>query len=197
MSPLFETIKVVDGVPANLAYHTARLNRSRHDLFGSTDNIDLRDVLNGRLDCGKGVNRCRVVYQERIISVETTPYQKRRICSLSLVECNTLEYSYKFVDRSCIEALFKNIRTDDILLVKNGYITDASFANVVFDDGTKWITPSTPLLQGTARARLLENGAIVADEITIHNCRHFKRAALINAMIDLDDVQHIRIEDIM
>lgn len=197
MSPLFETIKVVDGIPVNLAYHNIRLNRSRQELFGCTDNLDLRDTLGSKLDCGEGVYRCRVMYQEGIIMVETTPYKKRRIRSLSLVQCNTIEYSYKLVDRSCIDALFKDIRTDDILLVKNGYITDASFANVLFDDGTKWITPSTPLLQGTARARLLDNGVIVADEITIHNCRHFKRAALINAMIDLDDAQHIRVEDIV
>jgi 4-amino-4-deoxychorismate lyase len=91
----------------------------------------------------------------------------------------------------------KDVRTDDILIVKNGYITDASFASVVFHDGAKWITPSTPLLAGTTTARLLECHAIIAGEIRKGDLRHFKKAALINAMIDLEDASLLGIENIV
>jgi 4-amino-4-deoxychorismate lyase len=197
MSRLFESIRIVDGFAYHLDHHTARLNRSRRELFGCVDVIELNDVIHIPPDLGKGVYKCRVIYAEGIEQIEFVPYQRRDIKTLTLVECDSIEYTHKFVDRQCIESLFNGIRTDDILIVKHGYVTDASFANVVFYDGTKWVTPSTPLLHGTARTRLLESGTIVADEIRKADLKHFKNAALINAMLDLEVVHPISIDNIV
>ena len=51
---------------------------------------------------------------------------------------------------------------DDILIIKNGKVTDTSYANVVLSDKEgKCITPnSTYLLHGTRRASLLKSGKI-------------------------------------
>jgi 4-amino-4-deoxychorismate lyase len=187
MSLLFESIRIVDGSAQYLDYHNARLNRSRRELFGSADVIELNDVIHIPRDLGRGVYKCRVVCGEEVEQVEFFPYKRKEIRSLTLVECDSIEYAHKLVDRACIDSLFKGVRTDDILIVKHGCVTDASFANVIFHDGAKWLTPSVPLLPGTARARLLESGAIVAREITKSNLRHFKQVALINALISLED----------
>lgn len=197
MSLLFETIRVVDRIPFNLDYHNARLNRSRRALFGCADTIDLKEVIRIPDDIGKGEIKCRVEYAEAIVQVEFDTYHRREIKSLSLVECDSIEYDHKFVDRTCIESLVKVVPTDDILIVMHGRITDASFANVVFHDGTKWITPSTPLLFGTARARLLDNHAIVADEIKKSDLRLFTKVALINAMLDFEEARSLDIDSVV
>jgi 4-amino-4-deoxychorismate lyase len=86
---------------------------------------------------------------------------------------------------------------DDILIIKNGFITDTSFSNIAFFDGTQWFTPFTYLLNGTQRQHLLRQGAIVETEITPSDLKQFRYAKLINAMLDLEtspliDIQNIR-----
>jgi 4-amino-4-deoxychorismate lyase len=196
MSRLFESIRIVDGSAQHLDYHNARLNCSRRELFGCTDVIELKDIIHIPRDLGRDVHKCRVIYAQGIEQIEFVPYQRRDIKTLTLVECDSIEYAHKFVDRECIESLFKDVRTDDILIVKHSRVTDASFANVIFHDGAKWLTPSTPLLSGTARARLLETGTIIADEIRKTDLRHFKKAALINAMTGLEDAVPLGMDSI-
>ena len=56
---------------------------------------------------------------------------------------------------------------DEILIIKDGHITDTSISNIVFrlPDGW-WLTPFTPLLKGIMRTYLLESGpAIQMDRI--------------------------------
>jgi 4-amino-4-deoxychorismate lyase len=173
------------------------MNRSRRELFGCTDVIDLRDVVTVPEGLGDGIYRCRVVYERTIEHIEFIPYQRAPIRSLALVGCDTIEYAHKFVDRSAIDALRNGVAADDILIVKHGRITDTSIANIVFHDGTRWITPSTPLLHGTARARLLQEGIITQEEITVRDLKRFTRAAVINAMFDLDERQAIAIGNII
>ena len=66
-----------------------------------------------------------------------------------------MNYDLKYFDRKIFDDLKKNIKADDILIIKNGFITDTSIANILFFDGKKWITPKKPLLKGTVRERLL------------------------------------------
>lgn len=196
MSRLFESIRIVDGSAQHLDHHNARLNHSRRELFGSADVIELEDVMHIPSDLGRGVYKCRVVYAEGIEQIEFIPYKRRDIKTLTLVECDSIEYAHKFVERKCIESLFNGVKTDDILIVKHGRVTDASFANVIFHDGAKWLTPSTPLLRGTARARLLETGTIIADEIRKTDLRHFKKVALINALVRLEDTVPLSMDSV-
>lgn len=196
MSLLFETIRVVGRQPLHLEYHTARLNRSRRELFDCTDVIDLRKVLTVPDSLGEGIHRCRVVYEKKIEQIEFIAYERRPIRSLTLVESDTIEYAHKFLDRTAIDTLRRGITTDDILIVKDGHITDTSIANIVFHDGKRWVTPSTPLLAGTARARLLREGVITEEEITARSLARFTGAAAINAMVDLDEADVIGMDQI-
>jgi 4-amino-4-deoxychorismate lyase len=69
------------------------------------------------------------------------------------------------------------------LIVKNGFITDTSSANILFYDGRDWVTPSTPLLMGTCREKLLRGGKIREENIKRDDIYKFKHFRLINAMI--------------
>ncbi len=107
---------------------------------------------------------------------------------MKVVGCDSIEYNYKYENRECLNELLElKQNCDDILIVKNKKITDTSFSNIVFFDGKKWITPSTPLLKGTKREKLLSDGKIVQNEIKLNDLKYFQKAALINSMLDLED----------
>jgi|WetSurMetagenome_2_1015567.scaffolds.fasta_scaffold151123_2 4-amino-4-deoxychorismate lyase len=184
MFPLFETIRIVDGEVLHLDYHHNRMNRSRRLLFGRTDPLDLRGMI--QPPAAKGTFRCRVIYGADITAIECTPYQKRPVRSLALVTANDIDYSHKYLDRSSLDALRRGIAADDVLIVRENRITDTSFANIVFTDGHRLVTPVVPLLAGTARARLLAEGVLAEQEITVNDLRRYSGAAIINAMVDLD-----------
>ena len=80
---------------------------------------------------------------------------------------------------------------DDILIVKNGLVTDTSFSNVAFLDGSRWLTPEHPLLEGTKRAKLLEAGILAEADIRPEEIYRFKKVRLINAMMDWEDSYEI------
>ena len=116
-----------------------------------------------------------------------------------LVSAAELDYSYKYVNRDSLDALKKS-RTDnpleDILIVKNGCITDTSFSNIAFYNGSSWVTPDTPLLKGTKRACYLQSGKLMEKRITPDDLRQFHKARLINAMLDLEIGEDISINNI-
>ena len=75
--------------------------------------------------------------------------------------------------------------SDEVLIVKDGLITDVSIGNVALHDGVEWFTPRKPLLAGTMRRRLLEEGRIKERDIRPTELRHYERLSIINAMLDL------------
>ena len=163
--------------------HEKRMNCSRYKLSGKDDILRLSEYIQVPQDAGAGLYRCRVIYGSSVESVEYTPYTPAIIKTLKLVEAGTLMYDLKYVDRSQLTGLINKTVADDILIVRDGCITDASFANIVFTDGKQWITPDTPLLCGTMREKLLIEGAISSGRITIENLSRFTHFRLINAML--------------
>jgi len=174
-----ETIKAFDGVVFHLAYHQSRLEET----LGHRSTV-LKDILNPPK---KGLYRCRVVYSEDSCEVNYIKYTKKNIESLKLIYDDSLEYSKKFENREALNTLLeKKESCDEILLVKNGLITDTTIANIALFDGEVWLTPKRPLLHGTCRARLLDEGKIFAVDIKATELNRFKKIALMNAMIDFD-----------
>ncbi len=150
---------------------------------------NLIEIPNGLND---EVYKCRVIYSKEIESVEFEKYIPPKISSLKVVESNFIDYSFKFNDRTQLNDLFQRREDcDDILIVKNGFITDTSYANIVFWDGQNWLTPSTPILAGTARARLLHENKIKKAEVNVADLLRYEKARIINALNDLDDSQDI------
>jgi 4-amino-4-deoxychorismate lyase len=186
MCHLFETIKIEGGEPHNLYLHDERMNRSRRELYGCNDLLRLSDHITVPDSATNRITRCRVIYANFIHSIEFTPYDPAEIKTLKIVDAGSVVYNHKYLDRNNITALIDKSAADDILMIKNGYITDASFANIVFTDGELWVTPDTPLLHGTMREFLLRNGVIKFDRITVNDLPRFSHFRLINAMLGFD-----------
>jgi len=186
MCHLLETIRIDDGEPCNLPLHDKRLNLSRRKLFSTTLEISLADHILVPDDCRSGVYRCRVIYGESIISTGFIPYQPAAVRTLKLVHADDIDYSLKYLDRSCLTVLIDREIADDVLIVKKGCITDTSYSNIVFTDGRHWVTPDTPLLHGTMREKLLREGTIKEERITIDDLKRFTYFRLINAMLEFE-----------
>jgi 4-amino-4-deoxychorismate lyase len=119
--------------------------------------------------------------------VEFVPYQPKQISSLKLVENDNISYDLKYKDRSDIDKLFeRKDGCDDILIIKKGKVTDASFANIVFRKGKDWYTPWSALLRGTMRQSLIENEKITEEEIQMSDIKSFTTFRLINAMLEFE-----------
>jgi 4-amino-4-deoxychorismate lyase len=162
------------------------LNRSQEALFTAFQPIVLEKAIVVPDEVkDKGGFKCRLIYGQSLEKVEFEPYTFRAIRSLRLVDANHLDYTYKYLDRSALDALFqKRSGLDDILMVKNSLLTDTYYANVALFEGEKWLTPASPLLPGTCRARLLAQGMIHEADIRIQEIRLFKKIHLFNAMTD-------------
>ena len=197
MCQFFETIKLKDGVFHNLRYHSERMNNARKIFFNSEEKINLDLILKVPENCKSGILKCRVEYENTITKIEIIPYKIREIKTLQIIHDDEITYQFKRSDRSCFEKLKCNSNADEILIVKNGYITDTSFSNIIFFDGANWITPSTPLLEGTKIKELLEKKIISEQEIKLKDLIKFSKAKLINAMIDIDDGNEIEMKNIL
>jgi 4-amino-4-deoxychorismate lyase len=197
MSLLFETIRLQDGVFGNLKYHNFRLNESRKALFNSSGSIQLENILSIPANYNGGIYKCRIIYRLNIEEITFEPYIPRLIKSLKLVEDGKITYNHKFLDRKYFTELLANRGDfDEILIVQNGYITDTSFSNIIFFNGSDWITPATPLLPGTMRKYLLENKSILEERIRVTDLQHFQKARLINAMLPFGSGNDISVENI-
>lgn len=139
-----------------------------------------------------GIYRCRVVYDNgQIISVEYEPYVKKEIKKLKPVESG-IEYSKKYLDRSEITKLLMSADdADDIIIVKNGLITDTSIANVALLKNGAWITPKRPLLNGTMREKLLMEGLLKEADIAAKNLTEFEAIAIMNALRGFEPLGNI------
>ncbi|SHJ04439.1 4-amino-4-deoxychorismate lyase [Tangfeifania diversioriginum] len=198
MCQLVETIKCKNGKLENLRYHQARFNLARKELFGENFELNLIEEIKVPEKYQTGLFRCRVIYASDIEKIEFHPYEYRKVESLKLMEDCTIDYRYKFTDRKKLNELFeKRGNCDDILIVKNGCITESYVANIVFFDGKEWWTPDTPLLRGTRRAQLIEEGKIKVCRITPDDIPRFEKAGLINAMQGLNEMPEIKIENIV
>ena len=88
-------------------------------------------------------------------------------------------------------------KCDDILIVMNGLITDTSLSNLVFYNGATWVTPKKPLLKGTCRERLLEEGQITECDIHVNEINRFIGCKLINAMRLPEEEEMIMISNLL
>lgn len=158
----------------------------------------MRDVIDIPTELSDKVFKCRVLYAEKIEKIEFQPYQIKPIKTLQIVHAELLSYDYKFADRHELEGLAQHKKTaDDILIIKNGFVTDTSYANIVFFDGKHWVTPATPLLRGTKRSQLLQKQVIREEKIRVEDLKKYQFAKIINAMIELEESSEIKIADII
>jgi len=188
MCLLLETIKITNRCFQHPEYHQARVDQSRAVLFPQSGRLDLSDIsIPPKLT--QGIYKCRVVYGEKIGQIEFLPYFKKPVNQVKLVEADNLEYPFKYLNRSAfLELLKNNPGYDELIIVQQGLITDTSYSNLAFYTGSKWYTPASPILKGTCRQRLLDEGILEEADITPADLPKFTRGSLINAMLELDEL---------
>lgn len=187
MFRLLESIRLQHGNFHRLNYHQQRMDRSVKELSGGRNTISLFEHLKKIHIPKTGLYKCRVVYADKIESVELIPYEIKPVNSLRVVYDPEIEYGHKYHDRTRIHALFTQRQyCDDVLIVRNGFVTDSSYSNIIFYDGVNWITPSAPLLKGTMRQFLLDTAEIKSAPVTVQDIPSFKKFRLINSMLAFD-----------
>ena len=206
MFRFIETIKLADGNYKLIDYHDKRMNATIVHFFNIDCGKSLTDFLPDAKTYRQGIYKCRVVYSSNTFDIEITPYFKRKIKRLKIVNLDTyqflspgglFDYSFKYEDRSFINSLLKGLDdATDILIAKNGLITDTSFSNVILFDGNKWITPDAFLLNGVKRRYLLDCGIISEGTVSVKGLKDFQKISLINAMLEPGDIE-IDIKDVL
>ena len=194
-----EVIKVSNGEFVNPQPHIERIYRTTLHFFSKPLSVELNNnIIPAHLQA-VNIVKCRIVYGSEIISIDFEPYKMRNIKSLSLTEHNSIDYTYKYLNRDLINKLRSlHGNSDDILIVKNSQVTDTSFTNVVFKDHAgNLYTPKTTLLAGTKRKQLLNDGIIHEKEILASDVQLYVGAYLINAMIDIEDNLFVGIDAIV
>lgn len=181
-----EAIKLKDGKLYNLPYHQERLDKTQIR-FGGTK-IDLSEILSDiPIYAQTGLFKCRVEYGYSVEKIEFIPYSFRKILRVGIVIDDSIDYNFKYTNRENLDSLLKKSGCDDIIIVKQGLITDASSSNLVFRSTEGLFTPESYLLQGTKRQHLIEKRVIVEKRITIDDISSYSHIHFINAMIDIED----------
>ena len=197
MCQLVESLKLRDGVIQNLEYHQSRMNRSMDELFPQAPKINLEKIISIPENCVSGQFKVRVLYGSSAEKIEIEPYHFRTIQSLKVVHQESVDYHLKYTNRQILQELFaRRGDCDDIIIIKKSLITDSFAANLLFYDGEKWFTPTTPLLKGTKRQLLLDQGIIFEKEIREEDIRSYQKVGLINAMIDFEEMPVIAVEKV-
>jgi len=185
MCQFIESIAYKDGILLNLDHHQKRVDRTLDHHFINSE-INLSEI---KLPFKPGLHKCRIVYDRNIEEVELTPYFLKKIKNIKLVSAD-INYQFKYANRQLFKNLVeKNSSYDDVIIVKQGMITDSSYANVCLFDGSGWFTPDKPLLEGTKRAWLLSSKLIQKKAIKPKDLKQYKKISLINAMLDPGDIE--------
>ena len=175
----FETIKCNDYEIFNLDCHNKRVANT----IGL--NLNLQEYI---YPFSSELLRCKVIYNKNaILDVSYSPYNKREIKAFKLIFEDEISYSKKFLDRNYLDKLYENKgEFDEIIIIKNGIVSDTSIANIAIFYENSWITSKNCLLQGTTRNRLIEEKFLIEKNISVSMLKNASKIALMNAMIGFD-----------
>lgn len=200
-----ETIRLENGRFHLLELHQLRMAATIREVYGNNIAVpDIKDTLGIITDIpSDGIYKCRIVYDKEIHDIELQPYTPRNVRSLKVVEAPVgLDYHLKSCDRTALSSLASlKGECDEVIILKEGLITDTSYTNLIFHSNEGLYTPRTPLLKGVMRSHLLNNGVIQETDIRpedIHpdNRLGITEVSLINAMLPLGFGPIIPIRDI-
>ena len=195
MSPYFESIRIRHRQIHLLPYHTARLNRTRRDIFGLKDPITLDIKIPDHVD--DALWKCRVTYGASIEQITFDPYLGRTIHNFKLIDGGSdIDYTHKG-NRTQLQALYdQRDNADDIIIVRDGYLTDSFWSNIILSQGDRWYTPATPLLKGTMRQYLLDQGIVIERIISVSDIDGYDLIMPINALNPFETGQAISTDNI-
>lgn len=184
-----ESILFENGQYHRLDLHQQRIDKTIRTLGGSKHTFALTQML--PYPALEGKHKARLVYDvfKGGMGVELSAYVPRNISKLKVMHSAPFDYSLKYEDRGHILSLLRQSGAEDILISLEGHLTDSSYSNVAFWDGDKWWTPYTPLLKGVRRQSLLASGRLHEAPIKVEDITRFEKVSLINAMLDLGELE--------
>ena len=200
-----ETIRLENGRFHLLKLHQQRLTATVRELYACDIDVpDIRTALDSIGSIPKnGTYKCRILYDTTICEIEFQAYQTRTVKSLKVIESDSsLDYHLKSSDRSALSVLASRKGScDEIIIVRNGLITDTSYTNLVFHGKNGLYTPRQPLLKGVMRHYLLNKRTIQEidlspEDIAPANRLGITKVSLINAMLPLESAPVIPISEI-
>lgn len=185
--PLFETLCIEQQQIKNCAYHQQRYERTLYQFYGESavKIYDLFEIIHLQPEFLNltSLTRCRIDYNATTFQIQFFPYQRCKITTFQLVICDEIDYSLKFSDRTLLSHLLEQRGDcDEIIIIKQGKVTDCSIGNLVFRQGEQWFTPDSPLLIGSQRTYLLDTGKIKEKTIFAEDIAQFDEIRVINAM---------------
>lgn len=190
MCRYLETIKLYDGAFFRLNLHQQRIEKTISLNFQGTGFFDLTDFLHQQEVPDSGLFKCRLVYDNQSRFVEFQPYHIRPINTLKLVEAQIPASLFKTENRQMYQAAFDQRGVaDDVLIIRNGMLTDSSYCNVALFNGHEWLTPCLPLLYGTQRQNLISQQIIQEADISVDSISEFQSIRLFNAMIEFGELE--------
>ncbi|MBE0492175.1 MAG: aminotransferase class IV [Sulfurospirillum sp.] len=185
MFPCFETLLVQNFTIANLTYHQKRCDKTRRELYGTHKPLKLESLLH--VNDAK-IYRAKVIYAKECLHVSTSLYENTRIFESFTLQESDFIYPYKYLERKKLDGYGK-----DILFHKNSILQDTNIANIaLFIDGV-WMTPKEPLLEGTIRARLLDEGFLRVEKLDTHCLKIAEKFAIMNALLGFKIIENVRI----
>lgn len=196
MSLFIESIKILNGRCYNLHAHEKRMHQVMEEVFNSSKRFRIKEHIQLPSELMQGLVKARITYSHNILNIEYQSYMIRSIQSAKLVYNNDISYPYKSADRTALLALYEQREAcDEIIIIKNGLVTDALNYNLVFQKGNQYYTPKIPLLQGTRRSLLLKKGILNMKNIDVASIEQYDSVHFINAMTHLKQC-HMMIKDI-
>lgn len=197
MYRFIETIRLEHGVVPHLRWHQLRLNRTL-TYFGCKPEICLEQLIQEKELPQQGVFKIRIVYGLQGVELfEHSAYLVKPINSVQLLELPEHQhYAFKFEDRNWLAGLLKEAGTDDFLMHRQGKLLDASYANIALLRNGDWLTPLNPLLEGTCRARMLEEGKLKTAELKVQDLFDCDEIRWVNAMLPWDEAPRMNRNEI-
>jgi len=193
MMRFIETIKIENGIAHNLDLHLERASKTCFHHFGVRTVLPFDTIINEiRSSHNEGIYKLRIIYAGKIEHYTIEKYQPKIVKTLKIVDGGNIDYSFKYEDRLPLNKLL-DLRgdCDDIIIIKDGFVTDTSFSNLVFSVEEQLFTPSSFLLNGIKRQRLLRDGKIKEKEIKMEDLNKYSNIFLINSMADFIQINRI------
>ncbi|KGQ31291.1 aminotransferase class IV family protein [Gallibacterium anatis] len=187
--PLFETLCIENGQVQNLALHQQRYENSLREFYAGQPYkiFSLAKILQKNTalwaNLQSPIIRCRIDYNATQYHLQCFSYQRKTYQRFQPVICDDIDYHLKYSNRAIFNELLKQKGDcDEIIIVKQGKITDCTIGNLILRQGSQWFTPDSPLLIGTQRSKLLKERKIIERKILLSDLPLFEEIRLINAL---------------
>lgn len=183
--PFFETIRVAGGLAEHADLHIERMRRTC--LFHFNE-FHFENIFEDIRIPQKEIMKLNIWYNQHETEIMVSEYVPAAIKKINVVDCDPdFDYSFKYSDRSYLNNLLQSASgADEIIIVKNEFVTDTSKANIVFEKNGELCTPDTCLLNGTMRQFLLKTGKMIEKTIRVEDIPGYEKMYFINALNPLE-----------